>query len=117
MAYVGQLAVPVVVLGATVSAATTGRRRGVLAILAAYLGVSGVLGWDALRWETGPDGGPLPARERAVRSMRVSLFNGLWLLVVPRALCDLAFRRGPMRYSKMEHTGSASPGPVAPSDQ
>ena len=117
VAYVGQLAVPVVVLGASVSAAATGRRRGVLAILAAYLGVSGVLGWDALRWETGPDGGPPPARERAVRSLRVSLFNGLWLLVVPRALCDLAFRRGPMRYSKMEHTGSVSPDPVALPDR
>ncbi len=115
-AYVGQLTVPVVVMGAAVSAAATGRRRGVLAILAAYLGVSGVLGWDALRWETGPDGAPLPARERGLRAMRVTLFNGLWLLVVPRALCDLALRRGPMRYAKMEHTGTGSQGPDTPTN-
>ena len=110
--YVGQLAVPVIVLGATASAAVTGRSRGLLAILGAYLGVSVVLGWDALRWESQPDGRPLPAGERVGRAFRVGLFNGLWLLVVPKALLDLALRRGPIRYSKMEHKGSASPDSV-----
>ncbi len=109
VAYVGQLAVPAIVLGATVSAAVTGRPRGVLAILAGYMGVSAVLGWDALRWETRQDGGPLCQRERIGRAFRVSLFNGLWLVVVPKALLDLALRRGRIQYSKMEHTGTASP--------
>jgi hypothetical protein len=109
VAYVGQLAVPAIALGATVSAAVAGRRRGLLAILGGYLGVSAVLGWDALRWETRPDGGPLHPRERMGRAFRVSLFNGLWLVVVPKALLDLGLRRGPIRYTKMEHSGSAAP--------
>lgn len=109
VAYVGQLAVPVVVAGAAVSAVVSGRRRSVVSIAAGYLGVSALLGWDALRWERGSDGGPLGLRERARRTVRVSLFNGLWLLVVPRALVDLAFRRGPMRYVKMEHDGVGDP--------
>lgn len=109
VAYVGQLAVPAIVLGAAISAAATGRHRGLLAILAGYLGVSGLLGWDSLRWETRLDGGPLQRRERISRALRVSLFNGLWLVVVPKALLDLALRRGPIQYSKMEHAGNASP--------
>ena len=74
-----------------------------------YLGISGLLGWDALRWERRPDGRPLVPAERLVRTLRVSAFNCLWLLVVPRALADLAFRRGSMRYVKMEHSGPAGP--------
>jgi hypothetical protein len=109
VAYVGQLAVPVVVAGAAVSAAITGRRRGLISIIAGYLGVSVLLGWDSLRWERGLDGSPLGCGARARRSARVSLFNGLWLLVVPRALVDLAFRRGPIRYTKMEHDGVGDP--------
>jgi cellulose synthase/poly-beta-1,6-N-acetylglucosamine synthase-like glycosyltransferase len=109
VAYVGQLAIPVVVAGATVSAVISGRRRSVVSIAAGYLGVSALLGWDALRWERGRDGGPLGLSERARRTLRVSLFNGLWLVVVPRALADLAFRRGPMRYVKMEHDGVGDP--------
>ena len=114
VAYVGQLAVPPIVLGAGVSAAVTGRGRGLLAILAGYLGVSALLGWDALRWETRGDRGRLRVRERVGRALRVSVFNGLWLLVVPKALMDLALRRGPIQYSKMEHAGTASPDPVPP---
>jgi hypothetical protein len=109
VAYVGQLAIPVVVAGATVSAVISGRRRSVVSIAAGYLGVSALLGWDAMRWERGRDGGPLGLSERACRTLRVSLFNGLWLVVVPRALADLAFRRGPMRYVKMEHDGVGDP--------
>src|SRR5664280_3348450 len=109
VAYVGQLAVPVVVAGAAVSVAVTGRRRSLVSIIAGYLGVSALLGWDSLRWERGLDGRPLGWGERACRTVRVSLFNGLWLLVVPRALVDLAFRRGPIRYTKMEHDGVGNP--------
>ena len=109
VAYVGQLAVPVVAAGAAASAAVTGRRRSLFFILAGYLGVSALLGWDSLRWERGLDGRPLDCGERARRTVRVSLFNGLWLLVVPRALVDLAFRRGPIRYTKMEHDGVGNP--------
>ena len=109
VAYVGQLAVPAIVLGAAASAAVTGRFRGLFTILAGYLGVSIVLGWDALRWEPRPDGGPLQEPERIGRALRVAFFNGLWLVVVPKALLDLALRRGPIRYSKMEHLGAASP--------
>jgi len=118
VAYAGQLAVPVVVIGAGAAAVATGRRRGLLSILAGYLGISTFLGWDALRWETGSDGRQLEAPERLRRAVRVSLFNGLWLLVVPRALVDLAFRRGPIRYVKMEHDGAGDPtaaGPATPS--
>jgi hypothetical protein len=109
VAYVSQLAVPVVVAGAAVSAAVTGRHRSLVSIIAGYLSVSALLGWDALRWERGRDGRPLGRGERARRTLRVSLFNGLWLLVVPRALVDLAFRRGPIRYTKMEHDGLGDP--------
>ena len=109
VAYAAQLAVPAVVIGATAAAAATGRRRGLVSIVAGYLGISAFLGWDALRWEKGSNGGPLQAPERLRRAARVSLFNGLWLLVVPRALLDLALRRGPIRYVKMEHDGAGEP--------
>jgi hypothetical protein len=101
--------VPPVVLGAAAAAVVTGRRRGVLSIAAGYLGISAVLGWDALRWERRPDGRLLGAGERLGRAVRVALFNSLWLLVVPRALIDLGLRRGPIRYIKMEHDGSGDP--------
>src|ERR1035437_5627046 len=109
LAYVGQLGVPPVVLGAAAGSLVTGQRRSFLAIVAGYLGISALLGWDALRWERRPDGRPLVPAERLVRTLRVSVFNCLWLLVVPRAVADLAFRRGPMRYVKMEHSGPAGP--------
>ncbi|MGZ6267621.1 MAG: glycosyltransferase, partial [Candidatus Limnocylindrales bacterium] len=109
--YVGQLAVPPIVLGAAASSVITGRWRPLTAIVAGYLGVSALLGWDALRWESRPGGGPLATRERLMRAFRVSLFNGLWLVAVPRALADLALRRGPIRYVRMEHSGSSQPEP------
>ena len=110
IAYVGQLAVPPVVVGAAAAAAVTGRRRSLVAIVAGYLGVSAVLGWDALRWEMRPDGSHLDVWERLRRALRVSIFNGLWLLVVPRALLGLALRRGPIHYVKMEHDGAGDAG-------
>ena len=107
--YVCQLAVPPVVLGAAAAAVVTGRRRSLVSIAAGYLGISALLGWDSLRWESGPDGQPLGAAERLGRALRVSMFNGLWLFVVPRALADLALRRGPIRYVKMDHDGAGDP--------
>ena len=112
--YVCQLAVPPVVVGAAAAAVATGRRRSLLSIVAGYLGISALLGWDALRWERRSDGMALEARERFWRALRVSLFNGLWLLVVPKALLDLALRRGPIQYVKMDHDGAG--GPAASSD-
>jgi 1,2-diacylglycerol 3-beta-glucosyltransferase len=113
VAYVGQLTVPAVVLGAAGAAIVTRRRRGLLWIIAGYLGISAFLGWDALRWESDPSGNPPGTAERLRRSARVSIFNGLWLVVVPRALMNLALRRGPMRYVKMKHDGAGEPDPNA----
>jgi hypothetical protein len=90
----------------------TGRRRGLISIVVGYLGISAFLGWDALRWERRADGMPLRWGERLARSLRVSLFNGLWLVVVPRALVDLALRRGPIEYVKMDHDGAGNPAPL-----
>ena len=109
VAYVGQLAVPPVVLGAAAASVVTGRTRSLLTMVAGYLGISALLGWDALRWARRPDGRPLDSSERLRRTLRVSLFNGLWLAVVPRALLDLVLRRGPIRYVKMEHDGAGDP--------
>ncbi len=110
VAYVGQLAVPAVVAGAAAAAVVTGRKRFLVALLAGYLGVSAGLGWDALRWERRADGRALGSAERAGRSLRVSLFNGFWLAVVPRALLNIALRGGPVRYEKMAHDGTGGAG-------
>jgi glycosyltransferase involved in cell wall biosynthesis len=112
-AYTGQLVVPGVVMGAAAAAAVTGRRKGFLSIVVGYLGISAFLGWDSLRWQMAANGGPLGAAERLSRAARVSIFNGLWLLAVPRALLDLAFRRGSIRYVKMEHDGAGDPVPAS----
>jgi len=110
LTYVGQLAVPPVVLGAAAGAVLTGRRRSLISLVAGYLGISGLLGWDALRWDRRPDGHALTGAERVRRGFRVAIFSGLWLAVVPRALLNLAFRRGSIRYAKMEHDGVGDPG-------
>jgi cellulose synthase/poly-beta-1,6-N-acetylglucosamine synthase-like glycosyltransferase len=107
VAYAGQLVVPAIGLGAA-AAAFTGRPRTVLTLLAGYFGVSAGLGWDSLRWERTTDGGPLGVRERAGRTLRVAVFNFLWLLVVPRALLKLAAGDGGIRYEKMAHHGPAA---------
>jgi len=109
VAYVGQLVVPAVVAGACASAIVTGRRRSLVSIVAGYLGVSALLGWDALRWTRAPDGSRLASGERLRRSLRVALFSGVWLFVVPCSLLDLVLRRGPIRYKKMEHEGVGDP--------
>ena len=107
--YVGQLAMPPVILGAAAASVVTGRRRSLISIVVGYLGISALLGWDSLRWETDADGRPLARPERLRRAVRVSLFNALWLAVVPRALADLGSRRGPIRYVKMSHAGTGHP--------
>jgi len=107
--YVGQLAMPPIILGAVAASIATRRGRGVLSLLAGYFGFTALIGWDSLRWQRRPDRRPLGARERLGRALRVSLFNGLWLLVVPRALLDMTRRRGPLRYVKMEHGGAGEP--------
>jgi hypothetical protein len=107
--YVGQLAVPPIILGAAASAVATGRRRALAWILGGYLGTSALLGWDALRWESHADGGALTTSERLRRTLRVSLFGGVWIVAVPRALAALAFRRGPIPYVKMDHRGASKP--------
>jgi GT2 family glycosyltransferase len=112
--YAGQLAVPSVVAGAFAGAVMSGRKRGLATLLGGYLGASALLAWDSLRWERLPGPGPevsgLGPAERARRTARITLFNGLWLLVVPRALADLALRKGPIQYVKMEHRGAVDPG-------
>jgi glycosyltransferase involved in cell wall biosynthesis len=116
VAYVCQLAVPPIVVGAAAAAVVTGRRRSLLSIVAGYLGISALLGWDALRWESRPDGRDLGNAERLSRALRVSLFNTLWLFVVPKALADLALRRGPIRYVKMDHDGAGEPTAISGAD-
>ena len=78
-------------------------------MVAGYMGISALLGWDALRWARRADGTAIGGSERFFRALRVSLFNGLWLFVVPRALLDLGLRRGPIRYVKMDHAGAGDP--------
>jgi glycosyltransferase involved in cell wall biosynthesis len=100
--YVGQLAIPPVILGAAVGA-VLGGAKALLILLGAYGASAGILAWDALRWEAGMDGEPLPAVERLRRSIRVVLFGGIWLASVPAALWRRATRQGAVRYDKMAH--------------
>jgi hypothetical protein len=73
--------------------------------VATYLAAGGTLAFDALRWEAGPDGGPLPFAERLGRSGRAALFGAVWLFAIPGAMWRLATRRGRVRYDKMAHAG------------
>jgi len=103
--YAGQLVVPPAILGSLAGAAIRGRPGPAAALLGTYLAAGGVLAYDALRWETGLDGGPLPPRERARRALRVGLFSGIWLGAIPAAMWRLATRRGTVGYEKMAHVG------------
>lgn len=109
--YAGQLAVPPIVLGATLGGLRRRRFGTAAAVVAAYLGTSTALGWDALRWDT-VAGRPLPSHRRAGRALRVGLFSGVWLGAVPGALWRLATRRGSVRYERMAHVG-VDPSPAA----
>lgn len=107
--YVGQLAVPPIILGAIAGAAATGRWTRVGVLLGGYAGVAAGLGFDALRWETRPDGRALPGAERWLRAGRLALFAGVWLAAVPAAMWRLAMRQGAVTYDKMAHDGVGEP--------
>ena len=104
-AYAGQLCIPPVILGTVVGAVVRGRVAPAAILVGTYLAAGGALAWDALRWETGPDGGPLALPERVGRSIRVGLFSAVWLGAIPAAMWRLATRRGPVGYTKMAHVG------------
>jgi glycosyl transferase family 2 len=112
-AYAGQLTIPPFILGALTRALLTGRARAAALLLGSYAAVTAGLGFDALRWETHPDGSPLTVRQRAERAGRLALFGAIWLGAVPAALWRLATRRGVVTYDKMVHVGG--PGHAAPS--
>lgn len=103
--YAGQLAIPSVILGSFGGALLRRRTGPAAGLLGAYLVAGGALAWDSLRWETTATGAPLPQGERARRSIRVALFNGIWLGAIPVALWRLASRRGRVEYDKMAHVG------------
>jgi hypothetical protein len=104
-AYVGQLAVPPVMLGALAAALATGRTRAAINLFGAYAAVAAGLGFDALRWEKRPDGSPLSSSARLRRSIRLTLFGTVWLAAVPAAMWRLATRQGAVVYDKMAHSG------------
>ena len=106
--YSAQLALPPILLG-TLAGAILRRRPGpAIGLGLTYLGVGGVLAWDALRWETDAAGQPPEPLARAGRAARVGVFNGIWLLVVPLALWRIGTRCGPIEYAKMDHVGGGA---------
>ena len=104
-AYAGQLAIPPVILGTLAGAVVRGQWAPAAIIAGTYLAAGGSLAWDALRWETGPEGQALEPAERLRRSVRVGLFSAVWLAAIPAALIRLATRRGRVGYAKMAHVG------------
>jgi hypothetical protein len=107
-AYTGQLLVPPTILGALLAAVVRGRPGPALVLLATYLVGGGALAWDGLRWERGEDGEPPAAGERLRRTVRVAVFNGIWLAAIPAAMWRLATRRGRVGYDKMPHVGGGT---------
>lgn len=108
VAYALQLVSPGLILGA-VPAAIAGRRPGIaVALVGTYVAAGGVLAFDALRWEVDAEGRPPTYAERVSRGLRGALFGAVWLVAIPGAILRLALRRGPVRYDKMAHVGSAS---------
>ncbi|HSO30743.1 MAG TPA: glycosyltransferase family 2 protein [Candidatus Sulfomarinibacteraceae bacterium] len=105
-AYGGQLLAPPLIVGAAAGAVVTGSSAAAVALVGTYLAAGGALAFDALRWETGRDGEPLPLWERLGRAVRAAVFSTIWLGAVPGALWRLATRRGTVRYDKMPHVGS-----------
>lgn len=104
-AYVGQLIVPPTILGALAGGLLLRRPAAALVLLGTYLVGGGALAWDGLRWDTGPDGATLEPNERLRRSLRVALFNAIWLAAIPAATWRLATRQGSVEYAKMPHLG------------
>jgi glycosyltransferase involved in cell wall biosynthesis len=102
-AYAAQLLAPPLIIGATVGTLGTGSPLMALALVGTYLAAGGVLAFDALRWETDPDGYPPATTARLGRSLRAALFSGIWLGAVPGALWRIMARRGAVRYDKMAH--------------
>jgi hypothetical protein len=102
-AYVGQLALGPVILGALARAWRTGRGGFARRLLATYALVAAGLAYDALRWETDRGGAPLLRSERLRRAARTALFGGVWLAAVPAAMWRLAMREGAVVYDKMDH--------------
>jgi cellulose synthase/poly-beta-1,6-N-acetylglucosamine synthase-like glycosyltransferase len=84
--YAGHLALPGLVVGAGIGAMRHRRPGAVTGMLATWGVALTVLGG-------GPD---------------AALLSGLWIAAVPAAALRLAFRRGPVRYAKMEHHGPGS---------
>jgi 1,2-diacylglycerol 3-beta-glucosyltransferase len=105
--YGAQLAVPPMALGVVAGEALRGRKAELATLAAGYLAATAVLAWDSLRWDDA--GAPAPS-ERLARTLRVSLFSGVWLAAVPRALAAIAFKSGPIEYVKMAHDGTGEPG-------
>ncbi len=108
-AYTGQLLVPSLLLGAAIGGVRRRRPAVLVAMLGTFFAASGILAFDALRWETDGDGRPLSPVVRGKRAVRVSVFGGLWLFAVPAALWRLATRTGAVRYDKMVHQGAEEP--------
>ncbi len=103
--YAGQLAIPPAVLGSLAGAVVRRRPGPAIVLVGTYLAAGAALSWDSLRWETDRLGRPLEPAARLGRAVRAGLFNGVWLLAVPRALWLLATRRGAVAYAKMDHLG------------
>lgn len=103
--YAGQLVIPPVILGSLAGALVRHRPGPLVGLVGAYLATGAALAWDGLRWEADARGQPLPSGERAARSLRVAIFNGIWLGAVPAALWRLVTRRGRVGYEKMAHVG------------
>jgi hypothetical protein len=101
--YVGQLALPPVILGALLRSWRTGRGGAARLLLGAYAAVATGIAYDALRWETDSGGAPLLRSERLRRALRAAAFGGVWLAAVPAALWRLAMREGPVTYDTLDH--------------
>jgi 1,2-diacylglycerol 3-beta-glucosyltransferase len=104
--YGAQLAVPPLIIGATLGALATGAVGMAAALLGTYLAAAGLLAFDALRWEEGPAGAGLSLPRRVARAVRAAAFGFFWLGSVPAAMWRLATRRGRVRYDKMAHVGT-----------
>jgi hypothetical protein len=105
MGYAGQILAPPIIVGSLIGGLVH-RRAGVAsALLGGYALTAAALGFDALRWETRPDGATLSIGERLRRAIRLAAFGAIWVAAVPAALLRLALRGGPVRYDKMAHGG------------